>query len=257
MENPGVCDEVFQGDREVADHHDHHHHLPRGHLRVNLGTRARERMHTGRPQAGEDAHLPQRQGAVDDDEPRCAGRARPRPQDRLHRPADLRCRDGEDLGAHLGLLRPRVAGAESRRLPRRHHRPPADVHGAPGRRHRCRCSTTAARIAACSWWATCKGNTGSALRLLLPRLELPPRRQGARDPAGAGLRRHAHDARQPRLQREARGARRQLSRLRLRQPRRRRAFVARVPRRGAASPSTTCATARRSARSRSCRSAIA
>ena len=102
-----------------------------------------------------------------------------------------------------------------------------------------------------------KGNTGSSLRLLVPRVELSPRRQRARDPARQGLRRHAHDARQPRLRHEARGAGGFVSRLRLRQPGRRRAR--RCPSSSARprSPSTTCATARRSARSRSCRSATA
>ena len=76
-------------------------------------------------------------------------------------------------------------------------------------------------------------------------------------PLAQGLRGHAHDARQPRLRHEARGARRQLPRLRVREPRRRRPVADGVPRRGAASPSTTCATARRSARSRWCRSATA
>ena len=38
-----------------------------------------------------------------------------------------------------------------------------------------------------------KGNTGERLRLLVPRLELPPRRQAARDPAGERLRGHAHE----------------------------------------------------------------
>ena len=62
---------------------------------------------------------------------------------------------------------------------------------------------------------------------------------------------------QPRLQHEAGRARRELPRLRVRQPGRRRAVAARVPRRRPRSPSTTCATARRRARSRSCRSASA
>ena len=36
----------------------------------------------------------------------------------------------QHLGTDLGLLRPRVAGAEARRLLRRADRPPADDHGA-------------------------------------------------------------------------------------------------------------------------------
>ena len=81
---------------------------------------------------------------------------------RLHRPADLRPRDGRTSSSGLGLLRPRVADPERRRLLRGDDRPPADDHGAQRRPQRSTCCTTAARTAACSSSATCKGNTGDA-----------------------------------------------------------------------------------------------
>ena len=130
----------------------------------------------------------------------------------------------------LGLLRPRVAGAQPRRLPRGDDRPPADDHGAPGRRQRAGAlqPLPAPRRAG---RRQPQGQHRQRLRLLVPRVELPPRRQRARDPARQGLRGNAHDARQPRLRHEARGARRELPRLRVREPRRRRTVAHRVPRR--------------------------
>ena len=63
------------------------------------------------------------------------------------------------------------------------------------------------------------GNTGEIFRCSYHAWTLPPRRQAARDPDdGVGLRGHALRQGQPRLQHEARGARRELPRLRLREP---------------------------------------
>ena len=158
-------------------------------------------------------------------------RTRPCPQDGLHRPADLRPRDGAHLGAHLGLLRPRVAGPERRRLLRGDDRAPADGHDPPARHERAGAlqPLPAPRRAG---RRQPQGQHRQRLRLLVPRLELPPRRQRARDPARQGLRGHANDERQPRLRHEARRPHRQLPRLRLREPRRRRTDARRVPRRG-------------------------
>src|SRR6478609_5562460 len=47
------------------------------------------------------------EGRLDDGHP-VPGGARPGPQKRLHRPADLRPGDGQHLREGLGLLRPRV-----------------------------------------------------------------------------------------------------------------------------------------------------
>jgi phenylpropionate dioxygenase-like ring-hydroxylating dioxygenase large terminal subunit len=81
------------------------------------------------------------------------------------------------------------------------------------------CSTTAARTAACSWCGNQKRQHRQRLRVLVPRLELPPRRQRARDPADAkGYEGTRLTRDNPDCQHEARGARRQLPRLRVREP---------------------------------------
>ena len=118
-------------------------------------------------------------------------------------------------------------------------------------------ATTAARTAACRSSATCKGNTGSAFVCSYHAWSFHLDGSVRAIPLAQGLRGHAHDARQPRLRHEARRARRQLPRLRLREPGRRRAVAAASSSARPRSRSTTCATARRSARSRSCRSATA
>ena len=175
---------------------------------------------------------------------------------RLYRPADLRCRDGEHLREDLGLLRPRVAGPEPRRLLRGDDRPPADDHGARRRPQRERAAQPlpAPRRAA---RRQPEGQHRRRLRLLLPRLELPPRRQGARDSAGARLRGHAHDqATTPTATSSARRASTATaaSSSPASPPTARRCSSSSARRR---SPSTTCATARPSARSRSCPTATA
>jgi phenylpropionate dioxygenase-like ring-hydroxylating dioxygenase large terminal subunit len=74
-----------------------------------------------------------------------------------------------------------------------------------------------------------KGNTGSAFVCSYHAWSFHLDGKVRAIPLAAGLRRHAADARQPRLQHEARGARRQLPRLRVRQPGRRRREPARFP----------------------------
>ena len=163
-------------------------------------------------------------------EPVRARRARSRPPQRLHRPGRLRGRDGAHLGEDLGVLRPRVPGAEGRRLLDAADRPPADGDGPrPGRLGpRALQPLPAPRRRALR---QPEGQHRKGLRLLVPRVDLPPRRARARDPADEGLRRHAPDARQPRLQHEGRRTGRQLPGLRVREPVGRRPVARRVPRR--------------------------
>ena len=102
------------------------------------------------------------------------------------------------------------------------------------------------------------GQHGLSVRLLLPRLELSSRRGHPRHAAAPRLRGHPHDARPTRIAPMKRAARvESLSRFRVREPRERGPDASRNSWAMRASRSTTCATARPRARSRSCRSVTA
>ena len=138
----------------------------------------------------------------------------------------------QHLGAHLGLLRPRVAGAESRRLLRGDDRPPADDHGAPAATASVqvlynRCPHRGVQLV-----GNLKGNTGSAFVCSYHAWSFHLDGSVRAIPLAKGYEGTRDDQRQPRLRHEARRPRRQLPRLRLRQPRRRGPVARRVPRRG-------------------------
>ena len=138
-----------------------------------------------------------------------------------------------------------------------HDRPPADDHGAPARTAACRCSTTAARTAACSWCGNHSGNTGSAFVCsyhawsfhLDGKVRAIPLAKGYE---GTRMNRDNPDCSMKRAARVDSYRGFVFASLGAEGP-----DLAGLPRRSARSPSTTCATARRSARSRWCRSATA
>ncbi len=129
-------------------------------------------------------------------------------------------------------MRPRVAGAQRRRLLHGADRPPADDHGAPVRPARCsvlynRCPHRGAMLVRRPQAAI----PASAFICSYHAWQLPHRRQRASAiPLAKGYEGTRLTRGQPRLQREARSARRQLPRLRVREPGGRRAVAQRVPR---------------------------
>src|SRR6185436_6405922 len=158
-------------------------------------------------------------------------RARPGPARGLRGSGHFRARDAAHPRALLDLLRAREPGPEGRRLLHGADRAPADADGArqgqegtcplqplpASRQHDVRRSARQRR---------------RILPLLVPRLDLPPRRQAAHDSDdGIGVRGHALRPGQPGLQHEEGRARRILSRLRVREPRGGRPDAARIPRR--------------------------
>src|SRR5438067_7886071 len=140
-------------------------------------------------------------------------RARSRAPRGVHRPGHFRARDAAHPRARVDLLRAREPGAEGRRLLHGADRPPADADGAWRRRQ----SERALQPLPAPRQHDVRRPQGQRRRflpLLVPRLDVPARRQSAVDPDdGIRLRRHALRQGQSRLQHEARRARRELSRL--------------------------------------------
>ena len=187
-----------------------------------------------------------------------AGRTRPGAPAVLRRPGHLRPGDQAHLRALLDLRRPRVAGEEAGRFLDLPDRAAADGHGAgpsggregvprfqAGRHSRALQPLPAPRHAGLR--RTPRQRRRRA-HLLVSRLALPLRRHERVGAAAARVR--GHDLRELRPQHEAGAAGRVLPRLRVREPRRGRAFAARSGSGRRRSRSTTSATARPKARSR-------
>ena len=182
------------------------------------------------PNARPPRRLPVRRRSHAITQPQPDGRTGPRPPARLYQPGNLRPRSRKHFREDLGLLRTRITSEEARRLPHAADRPPADGDGARQGHESARPlqPLPAPRRRAVRQHPR---QYRQQLCLLVPRLELPPRRQDREHPADEGLRRHAHDARQPGLQHEGRRARRLVPRLCVRQPLTHRPVLARFSRR--------------------------
>src|SRR5216684_712267 len=162
---------------------------------------------------------------------RQGGGARSRSSQRLFRACDFRARDGAHLQQGMDLCRAREPGAGGRRLLDGADRPPADDHGPPFRPLGARAlqPLPASRHHALRRpLRQCR----QGHHLLLPFLAVRQRRTLQGDPARQGLSRHAAHAGRRQLQRQDGGARRVLSRLRVCEPRGRRAVAGGVARAG-------------------------
>ena len=158
------------------------------------------------------------------------GRHLPRQPPDLHRRGDLRARDEAHLRGQLDLPGPREPGAQPRRLLHHLHRPPAGGDHPQTRTASCNCL-----INACAHRGAmiCRRKTDNRMTLTCPFHGWTFRNDGTllkvKDPDGAGYPRPFDVDGSP--QHDQGGAVRELPRLPVRQPQRRRAAAGRAPRR--------------------------